>query len=62
MARYPKVLAMEVGISPKYLSQIEADKALGVTAAVVKKIALALGVSADRLLGIPASKDEHGGT
>jgi transcriptional regulator with XRE-family HTH domain len=59
MAQYPQALAMEVGISPKYLSQIEADKVPGVTAAVVKKIALALGVSADRLLGIPASKDEH---
>ncbi len=40
------------GLSQKHLSQIEND-AVDPGASVLRKIALALGVSADTLLGIP---------
>jgi len=54
-----KTLAEAVGISQKYLSQIEADKAPGVTAQIVKRICEKLQVSADRLLEIPAWDEER---
>jgi transcriptional regulator with XRE-family HTH domain len=46
-----KDLAAKVGIEPKYMSQIENDKAPGMTVALFTRICDELGVSADVLLG-----------
>jgi len=61
-----KDLQVLTGLSQKHLSQIENDAA-DPRASVLRKIALALGVSADTLLGIPqeqvgkASEHSHTG-
>ena len=53
-----KDLQAMTGLSQKHLSQIEND-AVDPGASVLRKIALALGVSADTLLGIPPERQGH---
>jgi transcriptional regulator with XRE-family HTH domain len=53
-----KDLQAMTGLSQKHLSQIEND-AVDPGASVLRKIALALGVSADTLLGIPPERQDH---
>jgi transcriptional regulator with XRE-family HTH domain len=53
-----KDLQAMTGLSQKHLSQIEND-AVDPGASVLRKIALALGVSADTLLGIPPEHQGH---
>jgi transcriptional regulator with XRE-family HTH domain len=54
-----KALAEAVGVTQKYMSQIESDKAPGVTVEVLRRICDALHESADRLLGLPTWEQEE---
>lgn len=45
-----KALAQQIGIAPKYLSQIENDKAPGLSVALLARLCRALGVSPNEMM------------